>query len=88
MLLIADIESLAGREGGLETLFELWVAIKRLLTNVKVESAVDKKKGLGGVKQPKISVPTFDGQVLIGRAFGNNLMPSFIARLDWITLKN
>ena len=59
MLLIDDYESLAGKVDGLEeALFELRVAIKRLLKNIKAESAVDKHKGLSGVKLPKISVPT------------------------------
>ena len=49
MLLIDDYESLAGKEDGLEeALFELRVAIKRLLKNIKAESAVDKVKGLSG----------------------------------------
>ena len=63
--MIDDYESQAGKADGLEeALFELRVAIKRLLKNIKAESAVDKDKGLRGVKLPKISVPTFDGKVL------------------------
>ena len=39
MLLIDHCESLAGQAGGLEeTLFELQVAIKRLLKNIKAKS--------------------------------------------------
>ena len=73
MLLIDDYESLAGRADGLEeALFKLRVAIKRLLKSIKVESAVDKDKGLSGVKLPKISVPMFDGKVLNWKSFGNN----------------
>ena len=65
MLLIDDYESLAGMADGLEeSLFDLRVAIKRLMKNIKAEFAVDKHKGLSGVKLRKISVPTFDGKVL------------------------
>ena len=65
MLLIDNYRSIAGREDGLEeALFELRVAIKCLLKNIKAVSAVDEDKGLGGVKLPKISVPTFDGKDL------------------------
>ena len=70
MLLIDDYESLAGRADGMEeALFELRVAIKRLLKTIKADSAVDKVKGLSGVKLPKISVPTFDGKVLNWKSF-------------------
>ena len=62
MQLMDNYESLAGRLDGMEEAsFELRVAIKRLLKNIKPESAVHKDKGLSGVKLPKISVPTFDG---------------------------
>ena len=70
MLLIDDHESLVEKAGGLEeALFELQVAIKCLLKNTKAESAVDKEKGLGGVKLPKVSIPTFDGKVLNWKSF-------------------
>ena len=70
MLLIDNYESLAGRAGGLEeALIELRVAIKRLLRNIKAESAVGKEKGLSGVKLPKVSVPKFDGKVLNWKSF-------------------
>ena len=60
MLLIDDYESLSGKADGLEeALFELRVAIKRLLKNIKAESAVNKDNGLSGVKLPKISVPKY-----------------------------
>ena len=49
--------------------FALRVAIKRLLKTIKVESAVDKDKGVSGVKLSKISVPTFDGKVLNWKNF-------------------
>ena len=45
------------------------VAVKCLLKNIKAESAVDKDKGLSGVKLPKISVPAFDGKVLNLKCF-------------------
>ena len=66
MLLIEDYESLAGRAAGLEeALFKLRVAIKCVLKDIKIESAiVSKEMGLSKVKLPKISVPTFDGQIL------------------------
>ena len=61
MLLIDNYESLAGRAGGLEeALFELRVAIKRLLRNIMSQSTVSSNTGLSGVKHPKISVPVFD----------------------------
>ena len=45
MLLIDDYEGLARKVDGLEeALFELRVAIKRLLKKIKTESAVDKEK--------------------------------------------
>ena len=44
-----------------KALFELRVAIKHLLKNIKAESAMDKNKELVGSKLPKISVSTFDG---------------------------
>ena len=70
MLLIDDYKSLAGSAGGLEeALFELRVAIKRQLKNIKVKSAEDKDKGLRGVKLPKISVPMFDGKVINWKSF-------------------
>ena len=70
MLLIDDYESLAGRAGGFEEAsFELRVAIKRLLKNVKAESAVDKGKRLSRVKLPQVSVSTFDGKVLNRKSF-------------------
>ena len=70
MLQIDDFESVAGRTGGQEeALFELQVAIKRLLKNIKAVSAVDKDKGLSGVKLPKLNVPTFDGKVLNWNSF-------------------
>ena len=69
-LLIDDYESLAGKAGGLEeALFELRVAIKRLLKNIKTESTASKATGLSGVKLPKVSVPTFDGKVLNWKSF-------------------
>ena len=71
MLLIDDCESLAGRAGGLEEASrKLRVTIKHLLKDIKVESAVDKGKGLSEVKLPKISVPTFGGKVLNRKSFG------------------
>ena len=70
MLLIDDYKSLAGKAGGLEeALFELRVAIKRLLKNIKAKSAVSKEKGLSWVKLHKVSVPTFDGKVLSWKNF-------------------
>ena len=70
MLLINDFKSLAGRAGVLEEAsFELQVAIKRLLKNIKAKSAVDKEKGLGGVKVSKVSVSTFDQKVLNWKSF-------------------
>ena len=72
MLLIDDYKSLAGRacaDGLEQALVDLRVAIKRLLKNIKAESAVDKDKGLRSVKLPKISVPTFDGKVLDWNSF-------------------
>ena len=70
MLLIDDYERQARREDGLEeALFELWVAIKRLLKNIKAASAVDKHKGLSRVNLPKISVRIFDGEVLNWKSF-------------------
>ena len=70
MLLIDDYESLVGRADGLkEALFDLRVAIKHLLKNIKAKSAVDKDKGLSGVKLPKISVPTFNGKVINWKSF-------------------
>ena len=64
MFLINNYESLAGRAGGLEEAsFEPQVAIKHLLKNIKVESVVDKDKGLTRIKLPKVSVPTFNGKV-------------------------
>ena len=52
-----------------EALFELQVAIKRLLKNLKANSAVDKNKGLSDVKLPKISVSTSDGKFLNWKSF-------------------
>ena len=77
LLLIDDYESLAGKAAGLEeATFELLIAIKRLLKNIKTKSAVGKEKrlsGVSGVKLPKASVPTLDGKVLT---------PPSIARSD------
>ena len=70
MLLIDHYESLAGRADDFEVdSFKLQVAIKRLFKNIKAESAVDKDKGLSGVKLLKISIPTFDGKVLNWKSF-------------------
>ena len=70
VLLLDDYQSLAGKAASLEeALFELRVAIKRLLKKIKTESAVTKEPGLGGVKLPKVSVPTFDGKVLNWKNF-------------------
>ena len=70
MLLLDDYESLAGRAGGLEeALFELRVAIKSLLKKIKAVSAVTKETGSCGVKLPKVSVPTFDGNFLNWKNF-------------------
>ena len=83
MLLIDDYESQAGRATGLEdTLFELRVAIKCLLKDIKVDSTVRKEMGLSGVKLPKISVPTFDGEVLNCKSFWEQFDAPSTARLD------
>ena len=64
MLLIDDYERLAGRAAGLEEAsFELQVAIKSLLKDIKAEFTASKETRLRGVELPKVSVPTFDGQV-------------------------
>ena len=39
------------------------MAIKSLVKSIKTESAVSKETGLGGVKLPKVSIPTCDGKV-------------------------
>ena len=55
MVLIDNHESLAGRASDLEEAsFELRVAIKRLLENIKSESTVSKETGLSGVKLHKV----------------------------------
>ena len=70
MLLIDDFESVAGRTGGLEEAsFELQVAIKCLLKNIKSKFTESKDIGLSGVKLPKISVPIFDGKVVNWKSF-------------------
>ena len=70
MLLINDYESLVGKSAGLEEAsFELQVAIKRLLKDIKTESAISKETGLSKVKLPKVSVPTFDGKVISWKSF-------------------
>ena len=69
------------READLEeALFQLRVAIKHLLKDVKIESAVSKETHLSGVKLPRISVPTFDDK--ISRVFGSNL--TLHPQQDWI----
>ena len=86
MLLIDDHKSLAGRADGLEeALFEVRVAIKSLLKSIKVVSAVDKDKGLGRVKLPKISVPTFDGKVLNWKSFWEQFDASIHCKTRIIT---
>ena len=70
LLLINDYESLAGRAAGLEEAsFEIQVAIKCLLKNIKSESTASKGIALSGVKLPKVSVPTSDGKVLNCKSF-------------------
>ena len=70
MLLIDDYKNFAGRAAGLEEAsFQVRVAIKCLLKDVKVESAASKNMGLSGVQLPKISVPTFDNKVLNWKSF-------------------
>ena len=55
MLPIDDFESLARRASGLEeVLFEVRVAIKCLLKNIKAKSAVSKEMGFSGVKLPTL----------------------------------
>ena len=59
MLLIDDYENLVWKAGGMEEVsFELRLAIKCLLKNIKTESTASTKKGLRRVKLPKVSVPT------------------------------
>ena len=61
-------QTLAGSlsAGGLEEAsFELRVAIKRLLKNIKTESTVSKEVELSGVKLPKARVPHLMERVLI-----------------------
>ena len=49
------LRAVAGKAGGLEeALFELQVAIKHLLKNIKAESTARKDIGLSGVKLPKV----------------------------------
>ena len=70
MLLIDNYDTLAEGAADLEeALFELRVAIKRLLKIFRVEFAGNKETGLSGIKLPKISVPTFDGKVLNWKSF-------------------
>ena len=70
ILLMGNFKSLTRRVLlGLEDLFEIRVAIKCLLKNIKAMSAVDKQKGLCGVKLPTVSVATFDGKVLKWKSF-------------------
>ena len=58
LLLIDDYKSLAAKPVGLEEVsFELRVAIKCLLKNIKTKSTASKEKELSGVKLPKVSVP-------------------------------
>ena len=60
-----DYENLAGKAVGLEeALFELRVAIKRLLKNTEAECTASKETALSGVNFLKISILTFDGKVL------------------------
>ena len=49
----------------------VYIAIKRhtAIENIKSESTVSKETVLSGVKLPKVSVPTFDGEVLNWRSF-------------------
>ena len=69
MQLIND-ESLAEKATGLaKASFGPWVAIKRLLKNIKNMSTASKEKGLSGAKLPQVSVPTFDGKVLNWKRF-------------------
>ena len=70
MLLIDNYDSLVAKAGGLEeATFQLREAIKCLLKNIKTKSAVSKGKRLSGVKLPKVSAPTFDGNVLNWKSF-------------------
>ena len=50
--------------------------------NIRTESIVSRKTELSRVKVPKISVPRFSGIFQIGRATGNNLIPTIIAKAD------
>ena len=66
MLLIGDYKSLADRAATCsleEASFEIRVAIKRRLKNINAKSTASKETGLSEVKLPKVSVPTFDGNV-------------------------
>ena len=57
MLLIDFCESLARKAAGVEEVsFELRVAIKHLVKNIKAESTVSKEIKLSGVKLPMKSV--------------------------------
>ena len=47
-----------------EASFEIRVAIKRRLKSLNAKSSVSKETGLSEVKLPKVSVPTFDRNVL------------------------
>ena len=65
MLLLGDYKSLAEKATALEEAsFEIRVAIKRRLKNLNAGSYRSKKTELSEVKLPKVSVPTFDGNVL------------------------
>ena len=65
LLLVDDYETLAARASRLEEAsYEIRVAIKRRLKDIKAEATASKETGLAELKLPKLSVPTFDGKVL------------------------